>query len=116
MDNNVAMMILGKLLYYHCVHMNTMIDSLTSIYYSWSVYCSALYTGISPPNAGTLLIYEPVVVDIPRMNMQLTHDDKTFYEDCCSENMDVSECQRFYRRRARMNMEMYSPPVCCGES
>ena len=49
--------------------------------------------------------------------MQLIHDDKKFYNDCCSENVDVSQCERFYERRTQTeNKEVYSPPVCCGES
>ena len=74
---------------------------LTSLY----IQCSALYT--SPPDAGTLLIYEPVDYD------------KEFYDSCCPEGTDKDDlggCNLFYVRRAVDKCEQYSPPFCCGKS
>ena len=64
-----------------------------------SVQCRALHT--SPPNAGTLLIYDG--------------DDKQFYNLCCAGNV-ISDCELFYERRQPSNTTQYTPLSCCGES
>ena len=66
------------------------------------IQCSALYT--LPPDAGTLVITAP---------MQ-RHDDKRFYDSCCSG--EGRGCGFFYSRRAIGTCEGYNPPSCCGES
>ena len=66
------------------------------------IQCSALYT--LPPDAGTLVITAPMEI----------HDDKQFYDSCCSG--DGSGCELFYSRRTIGTCEGYSPPACCGES
>ena len=65
---------------------------------NWSVQYSDLYT--DQPNAGTLLIYEPVEV----------HDDKQFYNACCSR--DGHGCNLFYERQAQNTCEQYIPLYC----
>ena len=97
MDSNVAIPIMGKLQYHHNVYLRTILTPYNTI---TSVQCSTLY--ISPPAAGTVIIYDPPGYD------------KEFYDTCCLGN--GWGCNLFYLRRLRDTCEHYSPLFCCGES